>query len=454
MSKAPNSTITHPHGPSELSPGEIAICAAIAARHDALLADLSTFVASRTGPGPRQGENIAALRQVIGHRLEALGAKPELDPGRHKPAWLAMPSEAGTSSHADPHSSDRPTGLYRRLLAPNPAAAAHPGILIAGHLDTVHPDGSGFDTLAMAPDGKTATGPGIVDMKGGLVIALHALEVLHSSGVPISWTFLLNGDEETGSFCSDHAIRAEAAAQQHGHATYRYGLALEPAIGGGAQSTDALPACWKLALARGGSGQLALHAAGKRAHVGRDFAAGRSAVNALCQSILDIHALSDPAAGTCLNISPLWCPDATNVVAGEARAWGNLRYASPAMLEQLENQLTSLQDKWHASAAAGGGLPKVDLLRTINRPAKPASEQTKALAAQYQQALRALGTDLEFTTSSGVCDGNNMQAAGLATIDSLGVRGGGLHTTTEWIELSSLVERCQALAMILMRLRS
>ncbi len=112
----------------------------------------------------------------------------------------------------------------------------------------------------------------------------------------------------------------------------------------------------------------------------------------------------------------------------------------------------NMGDLWHGAAAAGGGLPKVDLLRTINRPAKPASEQTKALAAHYQQALRALGTDLEFTTSSGVCDGNNMQAAGLATIGSLGVRGGGLHTTTEWIELSSLVERCQALAVLLMRL--
>jgi len=191
MFKASNPS--HSHRASDLSAGEVAICAAIAARHDALLADLSTFVASRTGPGPRQGENIAALRQTIGHRLEAIGAKLELDPGRHKPAWLAMPGEAGAgketvagvSPNSHPHTSDRPTGIYRRLLPPTPAAA-HPAILIAGHLDTVHPDGSGFDTLAMAADGKTATGPGIVDMKGGLVIALHALEVLQAAGVPIS----------------------------------------------------------------------------------------------------------------------------------------------------------------------------------------------------------------------------------------------------------------------------
>ena len=442
------------HGQPRLSPQELQVASSIASRHDLLLADLDTFVAARTGPGPNQGKHIAALRDLIGHRLAALGAQLQLASSPHKPAWLATPSEA----NADPSTTDRPTALYRRLLADSPTPSnptpdnPSPAFLIAGHLDTVHSDGSGFDRLTLSSDGKTATGPGIVDMKGGLVIALHALEVLHASGIPISWTFLLNGDEETGSFYSDHAIRAEASTHQAGHSTYRYGLALEPAVGGGAQASDPLPACWKLALARGGSGQLALHATGKRAHVGRDFTAGRSAVSALCQSILDIHALSDPASGICLNISPLWCPDAANVVAGEARAWGNVRYPSPQAMEQLDNHFTDLQTKWHTAAAQAGGLPKVDILRTFNRPAKPASEQTKALATHYQSVLRSLGSDLEYMTSAGVCDGNNMQAAGLPTIDSLGVRGGGLHTGTEWIELSSLVERCQALAVLLMRL--
>eukprot|EP01025_Chloroclados_australasicus_P016110 TRINITY_DN17924_c4_g1_i1.p2 TRINITY_DN17924_c4_g1~~TRINITY_DN17924_c4_g1_i1.p2 ORF type:complete len:214 (+),score=52.98 TRINITY_DN17924_c4_g1_i1:35-643(+) len=119
-------------------------------------------------------------------------------------------------------------------------------VLIAGHLDTVHPDGGPFQELTVAEDGATAVGPGCVDMKGGLVIAACALESLEEAGVPASWTYLLNADEETGSYHSEAALRDQAS--QHD-----FGLALEPALPGG-----------ELAIERMGSGQFMIEAERKK----------------------------------------------------------------------------------------------------------------------------------------------------------------------------------------------
>ncbi|MFN9972763.1 MAG: M20/M25/M40 family metallo-hydrolase, partial [Phycisphaerae bacterium] len=157
-------------------------------------------------------------------------------------------------------------------------------VLVSGHVDTVHEPDSEFRSLNIAPDGKTATGPGCVDMKGGLVIAVHALEALQELGVDASWSCVLSTDEETGSFAADATLREEAARHD-------VGLALEPATPEGG-----------LVVERPGSGQFMIEAVGKAAHVGRDFKSGVNAIAAVARTVEPIQALARPDDGLIVNV--------------------------------------------------------------------------------------------------------------------------------------------------------
>jgi glutamate carboxypeptidase len=393
-----------------LSTAEQRIAAAVEDKRDRLLQDLRLHVALPTGKGNTQA--LDETRQRFIERLEALGATTQLIPGDPKPDWLWG---------ATPGGKPPPTAVCRRLRD------ARPRVLIAGHLDTVHDPASRFRELTIRPDGKVATGPGCVDMKGGLVIALAALETLEDLGIEASWSFLMNSDEETGSFHSFAAIEAEA----RGH---DLGIALEPALPGG-----------ELAIERLGAGQFMIEARGRAAHVGRDFTAGVSAVSALARALLAIAEMPDPARGRILSVGPLLGGPVVNAVPDLARAWGNVRFPDPAVGDEIAAMIDAL-------ATDPGATPSITVYRDFNRPAKPLIPKTEALALRARAAAEDLGQQLPFAKTGGVCDGNIMQHAGLPTIDTLGVRGGGLHTPDEWIDLDSLVERCQLLAVLLSRL--
>ncbi len=391
-----------------LTATESKVCALIERRASFLLDDLRLHVETPTGGGHRAG--LDETRERFVGRLAALGASSELIAGDERPAWMTTEGEP------------LPTVLCRRRRSDAGAS-----VLIAGHLDTVHdPDGP-FKTLDIASDRKTAIGPGCVDMKGGLVIALAALEALEEAGEPVSWGVALNSDEETGSYFSERALRL--AAGEHD-----WGIALEPALPGGV-----------LALERGGSGQFLLETSGRSAHVGREFTKGVSAVTALARCLVAIGDMPAPDRGRIVNIGPIEGGVATNAVPDRARAWGNVRYPDESVSAELGAMLDALQTE-------PGAMPGVVVHRSFNRPAKPASDRTRQLAGVARSAAEALGQPMGFARTGGVCDGNILQDAGLPTIDTLGVRGGALHTTDEWIELASLVERCQLLAVTILRL--
>lgn len=385
---------------------------AVKARAGALLEDLKRHVALPTGGG-----NVAALDQTRGifeGRLRAMGATTQNIPGDARPDWL-FGSEVGPST---------PPTLYAKRLKPG-----SPRILLSGHLDTVHDPAGPFRELTIAADGKTAVGPGCVDMKGGLIVAVTALEVLEECGAGVSWSFIMNSDEETGSFCSDRALRA--AAKEHD-----VGLVFEPALPDGSLVTH-----------RPGSGQFFIECTGKSAHVGRDFTKGVSAVTALAERLVEVASWPDPARGLVVSVGPLEGGKVTNSVPDRARAWGNVRYPNPGMVGELKSRYASI-------STAAGAMPGCRVEATFNRPAKPLTPKVEKLAGFAKAAAADLGQAMAFGTTGGVCDGNNLQAEGLPVIDTLGPRGGGLHTPTEWIELASLVERCQLTALLISRLAS
>lgn len=401
-----------------LSETEQRVCAHISARAGELLEDLCLHVSLPTG-----GRNTAALdtaRNLLTGRAAVLGATCQLVPGQARPTWLYGEL---------PDQPPLPAAVCRR-----PDSGRE--LLIAGHLDTVHDPHGTFKELSISRDGKTATGPGCVDMKGGLVIALAALESLHACGVDCAWTLLLNSDEETGSYHSFHAILNEASRV---HSAGGVGIALEPAAPGGA-----------LVVERSGSAQFRFEAIGRAAHVGRDFAAGVNAVERLCHAIIAAQQLSSPATGLIVNIGPIRGGTATNVVPDIAHAWGNVRFSTHETAVQAERALADIASRV-SSGAAPGTPGSVTVTMNIGRPAKPLTTGTQRLAELALGAATDLQQPLPFAKTAGVCDGNIMQHAGLPTIDTLGVRGGGLHTPDEWIELDSLVERCQLLATFMIR---
>lgn len=383
-------------------------------RGDEMFAQLSEHVAIPTGKGYQPG--LDEYRNILLDRLTALGASVSEHPGDPRPAWL----------DADPD-PNRPT--------PKTVAARHtdavpnaPRMLIAGHIDTVHDPNGAFKELTKSADGATALGPGAADMKGGILVALTALESLHRVGASVNWTFALNADEETGSFHSKRALEELARAHD-------VGLAIEPALPGGA-----------LAIERMGSGQFMIEVFGRSAHVGRDFAQGVSAVTRLGEILVELGRLPDLERGMIVSVGPIKGGPVTNAVPDHAAAWGNVRFKDPDSAAELERRILAL------ATPEADALPRVVVHHDWNRPAKPLIPPTQRLADVAARAAEDIGQSLPFTSTGGVCDGNILQNVGLPTIDTLGVRGGGLHTTDEWIEVPSLVERASLMAVLLLRL--
>ena len=401
--------------PDALDSLERGLASRLAARQARMEADLAEFVSIPTGTGHEAG--LARLRALIRARLAALGAEIAELAGDPRPAWIVQPGQ----------SADAPPPVALRAVARGGAGRS---VLVTGHLDTVHDPFGAFQALAREANGR-AVGPGAIDMKGGLVILLHALEALAEAGIAPAWTVLLNSDEETGSLHSQRAIRAEARACA---ARGGFGLAMEPSLPDGS-----------LVLERLGSATFRIECEGRAAHAGRDFAQGVSAVNALAAKILDAAKLVDIDAGTVVNIGPLEGAKATNIVADRARAWGNARFRDAAREELVKQGLFAL------ATAPDAPLPRTRVDYEPNRPAKPEMPEVRAIAEEARAIGEALGEKIGFGKSGGVSDGNLMQSEGLPTLDTMGPRGGNLHRTDEYIELPSMAPRAAALAILLSR---
>jgi glutamate carboxypeptidase len=296
-------------------------------------------------------------------------------------------------------------------------------VLLLGHLDTVWPVG----TLARMPwrvgDGW-AYGPGSLDMKAGVVMALEAMKLVWEvdAGRPV--VLLLSGDEETGSHHSRDLIEEIAKG-------CRAVFVLEPAQGPqGAYKT-----------ARKGVGQFRLEISGVPSHSGVDFGAGHSAVRELAWQIEQISELTDLERGTTLNVGVVGGGTQSNVVAAAAWADIDLRVRTVADAEAVARRLQALKARdAQCSVRLSGGL---------NRPPMERTEGTATLFAQAKDLAAGLGFVLEEAATGGGSDGNFTSALGVPTLDGMGAVGQGAHAENESIRIDSLVTRTALLAAMI-----
>jgi glutamate carboxypeptidase len=296
-------------------------------------------------------------------------------------------------------------------------------------MDTVFPADHSFQTANWL-DGETLNGPGVADMKGGIAVILAALKAFEGSAAAsgVGYDVLLNSDEETGSLASAPLI-ADLAAGKVAALTY------EP---------SALPD-GTLAGARGGSGNYSLIITGKSAHAGRNPQDGRNAIVAAAALALGLKALERP--GLSINPAKIDGGSANNVVPDHAVLRFNIRPMETELAEWFEQQIKQLiatvVAEHDVSIHRHGG---------ISRPPKPLDPPAERLFELVRDCGAALGQPIRWQSSGGVCDGNNIAACGVPVVDTMGVRGGSIHSPDEFLIVPSLAERAQLSALVLHRL--
>ncbi|HXF39590.1 MAG TPA: M20 family metallopeptidase [Blastocatellia bacterium] len=296
-------------------------------------------------------------------------------------------------------------------------------LLIVGHLDTVWPLG----TLAERPfrvDEDRAYGPGIFDMKSGVMLAAFAMRAIKELGLtrrrPV--TLLMTCDEETGSHFSRDIIEDEAR-------TAHTALVLEPPIPGGTIKT-----------ARKGVGEFELIIHGKPSHAGNDLRSGISAITELAHQILAINKLNDFELGTTVNVGVARGGVLSNVVAAEAHAFIDMRFRELDEGERITRTMMKLEPVLEGA--------RLEVIGGINRPPLVRTEKTAALFEHARGLASEIGFELKEGSVGGGSDGNFIAAFGVPVLDGLGVDGAGAHAEHEHILISDIPRRASLLTRL------
>ena len=401
-----------PHLTPHLAPHEAALVEAIAAQGDALLARTCQWASINSGSG-----NMAGLAQMAEVLVDVLAGFPGL--------VEQVPLAPVTRISADGTAHEMPQGASLRLTV-RPDAPVQ--VALTGHYDTVFDAAHPFQTVAPAQDGRI-NGPGMADMKGGISVMLGALAAVEHlpMAANLGYTVLLSPDEETGSLASAPLLKDLATRA-------KLGLTYEPALADGT-----------LVSARKGSGNYHVVVRGRAAHAGRDFAAGRNAITAAARIACALDALNGKRDGVTVNVARIDGGSAPNVVPDAAVVRFNVRMPEPQDAAWVEAAI--------ATALASGASDGITahLHGGITRPPKPFTPGQQRLFAAFAHVGAALGQDLRWAPSGGVCEGNNLFAHGLPNIDTLGVRGGAIHSDQEFAVVESFAERAQLSALWLGR---
>jgi glutamate carboxypeptidase len=377
----------------------------------AMLAQVETWCALNSGS--RNLEGLAATAALLSQAFAPLGDVRLIDP--------ADASQMLPSGQVAPLAHGRNLHLVVRPQAPT-------RVLLTGHYDTVFPADHPFQQLAWREPG-ILNGPGVADMKGGIAVMLAALTAFEASpwAADLGYEVVLNSDEEVSSPGSAPLL-AEAARRVDA------GLTFEPALPDGT-----------LAGARPGSGNFAIHIAGRAAHAGREPEKGRNAVIAAADLALRLTALVAPDLK--VNVAKIEGGGPNNVVPDSAVLRVNMRPATP----RAEARARAALDAAIATVATSHDVV-AHRHGDFARPPKPLDANQLRLF----ELVKSVGADLDlpigWRDAGGVCDGNNLAATGLAVVDTLGVRGGAIHSADEYLIVESLGERARLAALLLMRI--
>lgn len=341
----------------------------------------------------------------------------------------------GTLSLIDPEPVERvgadgtPSPLeHGRHLRLSVRPQAPVQMLFTGHMDTVYPIDHPFQAVTRIDDNRLG-GPGVADMKGGLAVMLAALSAVEASPLAerFGYDVLINSDEETGS-ASSAALIARCASGKVAALTY------EPALPDGT-----------LAGARGGTGNFTIVVRGRSAHAGRNPEEGRNAIVAAARITVELSQLA--ADDITVNPARIDGGGPNNVVPDLAMLHVNFRPRALAAIERTGPAMQAIAERIAAEHDVS-----VAVHGSFNRPPKPIDDG----AARLFETVRAAGGDLGLTIgwrdTGGVCDGNNIAAAGVPVVDTMGVRGGAIHSPDEYMLIDSLAERAGLSALTILRI--
>lgn len=308
-----------------------------------------------------------------------------------------------------------------RAAFPHPRAG-EPGILVLGHLDTVHPVGT-LDLLPWRRDGDLCYGPGICDMKAGNYLSLEAMRLLDRAGIttPLPVTFLFTSDEEIGSPSSQPLIEREAARQ-------KYVLVPEPARRDGGVVTG------RYAIAR-----FNLKATGRPSHAGGYLSEGQSAINEMAVRILEIEKMSSDDCTFSVGVinAGQWVNCVSSLCCAEVLSMAKRQ-------EDLDRGVQRMLDMTYRSDGR-----TFTVTRGVTRPVWEPDARTMAVYEQASTIARSLGFAIPHQSSGGGSDGNFTGAMGIPTLDGLGAEGDHYHTLKEHIKVDSLVRRGRLMAGLL-----
>lgn len=299
-------------------------------------------------------------------------------------------------------------------------------MVFTGHYDTVFSPQSDFQTVKTI-DEEIVGGPGVADMKGGILVMLEGLKGFetHPHKEKIGYEILLSPDEEIGSLGSG-ALLHEIGARSD------LGLTFEPALPDGS-----------MAGARKGSANFSLIIHGKSAHVGRAHAEGKSAILAAANFVINMEDLNGEIEGLTINCGKIDGGSPNNVVPDCAVVRFNIRAPTNEImdfaLEKIQENIAKISDNNIHCHLEGG----------ISRPPKPRNAAQERIFQDVGSVASALGMPMTFKDTGGVCEGNNLFASGCPNIDTLGVLGGSIHSDMEFAIKASFGKRARLLAAIL-----
>jgi glutamate carboxypeptidase len=395
-----------------LDPQEAVVLDAVAASRALMLERVLRWAAINSG-----SRNLAGLAQMADELTAAFAPLGKVELVAPTPVE-AVASDGSRQPLAHGHN-------LHVVLRPDAAVR----VLLTGHMDTVFAADHPFQACRWLDD-ETLNGPGTADMKGGIAVMLAALSAVEASpfAARIGWEIVINSDEEVSSLGSG-ALLAAAAGRCH------LGLTYEPALPDGT-----------LAGARKGSGNFSATVRGRAAHAGREIELGRNAVLAASDLALRLAGLMRDHVGVSVNPARIDGGGPNNIVPDLAVLRFNVRPTTPAEQDAVAAAIDGL-----VAAVAAEHEVTISLDGSFARPPKPMDANQLRLFELVRECGSDLGLAIGWRDTGGVCDGNNLAATGLAVVDTLGPRGGAIHSAEEYLCTGSLVERAQLSALLLMR---